>query len=181
MSEKIEICVVAGDSKINSLLKQHGINPDTADFSDILKVLNEQEIADDLGEFIKNQKRAYKWLRKAAKQGDAEAQLELGFMYHYGEGVTQDDRQAADWYLLAALQGNAKAQTSLGTMYRHGQGVKQNDKQAFDWYLQAALQDDAKAQTNLGYMYSTGRGVEKDCKQAEIWFKKSAKPRKKAK
>ena len=33
---------------------------------------------------------AVKWYRRAAEQGDASAQLNLGFMYSNGEGVAQD-------------------------------------------------------------------------------------------
>ena len=35
------------------------------------------------------------WYRKAAEQGDATAQRELGVMYDDGQGVEQDDKQAA--------------------------------------------------------------------------------------
>ena len=33
-----------------------------------------------------------------AKKGDAEAQYNLGFMYHKGDGVTKDYKQAVKWY-----------------------------------------------------------------------------------
>ena len=34
--------------------------------------------------------RAARWFLKAAKQGDADAQLSVGLMYDKGEGVPQD-------------------------------------------------------------------------------------------
>ena len=37
--------------------------------------------------------------RRLAEQGDADAQLNLGFMYATGEGVPQDATEAARWYL----------------------------------------------------------------------------------
>jgi TPR repeat protein len=37
-------------------------------------------------------------LRKAADQGNAPAQIRLGFMYAKGEGVAQDYVEAAKWY-----------------------------------------------------------------------------------
>ena len=40
----------------------------------------------------KDYKTAIKWYRKAAEQGDADAQASLGWMYSNGEGVTQDDK-----------------------------------------------------------------------------------------
>jgi len=54
------------------------------------------------------------WTPLAAKQGDAEAQFNLGVMYHNGHGVSQDDKTAAKWFRLAAEQGDAAAQFNLG-------------------------------------------------------------------
>ncbi|POR97032.1 tetratricopeptide repeat protein, partial [Haemophilus influenzae] len=51
---------------------------------------------------------AVKWYRKAAEQGHADAQLNLGYMYEKGRGVKQDDFEAVKWYRQAAEQGNAK-------------------------------------------------------------------------
>ena len=54
---------------------------------------------------------AVKWLRKAAEQGDADAQFGLGLMYAGGRGVPKDDVQAYAWYNIASAQGNASAAT----------------------------------------------------------------------
>jgi hypothetical protein len=43
-----------------------------------------------------------RWLRLAADQGDADAQLNLGIMYDNGEGVPQGYVQAHMWFNLAA-------------------------------------------------------------------------------
>jgi TPR repeat protein len=48
---------------------------------------------------------AVKWFRKAADQGDAKAQLNLGACYFRGEGVKQDKAEAVKWYRKAAEQG----------------------------------------------------------------------------
>ena len=45
---------------------------------------------------------AVKWYRKAAEQGDADAQNSLGVMYRKGRGVAQDYVRAYAWYDLAA-------------------------------------------------------------------------------
>ena len=55
--------------------------------------------------------------RKAADQGNAKAQSNLGVMYYIGEGVPKDDTQAVYWYKKAADQGLADAQYNLGFMY----------------------------------------------------------------
>ena len=49
-----------------------------------------------------NYTEAVKWYRKAAEQGMAEAQYNLGVCYEYGEGVTKDADEAVTWYKKAA-------------------------------------------------------------------------------
>jgi hypothetical protein len=68
-----------------------------------------------------------KWYRKAADQGHAKAQSDLGYMYSNGEGVPEDDAEAVKWVRKAADQGLAKAQHSLGAMYSDGEGVLKDE------------------------------------------------------
>src|SRR4029078_5876515 len=53
---------------------------------------------------------AASWYRKAADQGSAKAQTELGLIYYNGNGVPQDYRAAAHLIRNAADQGNDLAQ-----------------------------------------------------------------------
>ncbi len=82
---------------------------------------------------------AVKWYRKAAEQGMADAQYNLGLKYDNGLGVPQDYAEALKWYRKAAEQGNASAQTNLGVMYGVGEGVPQDYVQAHVWYSLAAF------------------------------------------
>jgi localization factor PodJL len=50
-----------------------------------------------------------KEIREAAQRGDAEAQLELGILYEFGYGMTNNQIAALAWYNLAAKQGQPKA------------------------------------------------------------------------
>jgi TPR repeat protein len=70
---------------------------------------------------------------KAAEQGDAEAQYNVGLMYHTGEGIPQNYTEAVKWYRKAAEQGHAKAQNNLGVMYLRGTGVPANAANAYMW------------------------------------------------
>ena len=54
-----------------------------------------------------------KWLRKAAEQGNADAQSILGIMFSYGQGVPQNYAEAMKWFRKSADQGNADAQVGL--------------------------------------------------------------------
>ncbi|KAG0042455.1 hypothetical protein BGZ83_000448, partial [Gryganskiella cystojenkinii] len=101
-------------------------------------------------------------LLKTADQGDAKAQLNIGVLYHKGEGVPQDDSKAMEWYSKAANQGDDNAQFNIGTMYYNGNGVPQDDHKAMEWYLKAANQGYARAQLKIGVMYHKGQGVPQD-------------------
>ena len=57
--------------------------------------------------------KAVEWWRKAASQGEAEAQYSLGLMDEKGFGVRQDLRKATEWFRKAAAQGHAKARDAI--------------------------------------------------------------------
>jgi TPR repeat protein len=118
--------------------------------------------------------------RKAADQGDAEAQYNLGLCYGVGSGVPKDEVEAVKWYRKAAEQGNAEAQSDLGNCYAHGTGVKMDEVEAVKWYRKAVDQGDTNAQYNLGFCYSIGSGVPKDAVMAAKWGRKAVKGYRKA-
>jgi TPR repeat protein len=119
---------------------------------------------------MQNNDQALIWYRKAAEQGQVEAQNYLGWFY----SAAQDYSPAVAWYRKAAEQGYAEAQYNLGWLYAKGRGVAQDDKQAVDWFSKAAQQGYADAQFNLGWMYAKGLGVTRDDGQAIILFGKAA-------
>ena len=112
--------------------------------------------------------------QKAAEQGNAEAQFNLGLCYKRGEGVTKDYAKAVFWYHKAAEQGYAKAQCNLGNSYYNGEGVTKNYAKAVYWYSKAANQGLATAQLNLGNSYYNGEGVTKNYAKAVYWYGKAA-------
>jgi TPR repeat protein len=111
-----------------------------------------------------------------AQRGDAIAQLRLGYMYEFGRGVPQNDKDAVRWFRAAAEQGNADAQFSLGFLYEvgFGRGVPQDYNEAVRWYRAAADQGNVSAQFFLGSMYEEGWGVPQDYIQAHMWFNLAA-------
>ncbi|MEW6303972.1 MAG: tetratricopeptide repeat protein, partial [Verrucomicrobiota bacterium] len=58
----------------------------------------------------KNHEEAAKWFLKAAQQGDADAQCQLGKMYAKGKGVKLDQVEAWKWFQLAEEQDHPHAQ-----------------------------------------------------------------------
>lgn len=80
---------------------------------------------------------ALKWYRKAAQQGHARAQRNLGSLYEAGRGTLADAAEAARWYRAAALQGDSFAQFRLGRMYHDGRGVTRQLDRAYAWLARA--------------------------------------------
>jgi TPR repeat protein len=64
---------------------------------------------------LKDDKQSAYWYQKAADQGDAKAQFNLGVKYAFGKGVLKDYKQSVYWYQKAADQGDAKAQSQNHT------------------------------------------------------------------
>lgn len=120
--------------------------------------------------------KAVLWFRKAAEQGYADAEFQLGAMYENGRGgLAKDDAQAFKWLQKAAEQGNANAQSTLGFMYVSGTGVQQNETQAVFWYQKAAEQGEVEAENNLGLIYHSGEGgLLRDESRAVYWWEKAA-------
>jgi TPR repeat protein len=117
---------------------------------------------------------AFECFRKAAAQGNARGEWNLGGMYDYGRGAPKDPNKAILWYKKAAAQGNADAELSLGTKYESGEGVTQDNQTALEWYRKAALGGSELAQTMLGSDYLNGFNVPADVSEAIKWFRMAA-------
>ncbi len=89
------------------------------------------------------------WFFRAAEQGYADAQFNLGLLYANGEGVPQDMHQAAELFRKAAEQGHVDAQNNLGALYFTGEGVERDEKKAIEWFEKAAAQGNEEARANL--------------------------------
>ena len=90
---------------------------------------------------------AVKWYRKAAEQGDASAQSQLGVMYAFGLGVPQNENEAAKWWRKAAEQGDAVGQFNYASVFVG----KKDYNEAVKWLRKAAEQgfDEANKQLKI--------------------------------
>ena len=86
---------------------------------------------------------------KAAEQGDADAQFDLGYMYVVSKGVPENDAEAIKWWRKAAEQGHADAQYELGVAYANGWGVPEDKAEALKWWRKAAEQGHKNAKIYL--------------------------------
>jgi len=78
--------------------------------------------------------------RPLADGGMAEAQYNIGLIYHHGKGVAADPAAAHGWYLEAAEGGYARAQYRVAEMFESGQGVRVDLVQARLWFSLAGEQ-----------------------------------------
>lgn len=122
------------------------------------------------GEF----EQAVECFRKAAEQGNASAQNNLGICYFWGKGVERDELQGIYLLRKAVEQGNATAHINLFNCYFNGGNVVQKDeKQAVNWLRKAAEQGNAEAQLQLG-IYHINKVTQLDDEQAIYWYRKAA-------
>ena len=96
---------------------------------------------------------AIRWYYIAAKNGNTDAQLNLGHAYRTGQGVKRNYKKAVEWYSKAAEQGHISAQFNLGNMYRKGEGVDQDYAKAIEWYSKVAEQGNKHAMNSLAWTY----------------------------
>jgi TPR repeat protein len=126
--------------------------------------------------FPRNPAQALLWFEKAAKQGSAVAQFELGQLYGSREpGIGPNFRKSLAWYRRAAAQGLARAEVRLAGFYEAGKnGLPVDPAKAAAWYSKAARHGDLSAALTLVGMYERGAGIERDLKQAAIWRAQAA-------
>ena len=122
----------------------------------------------------KNYVKAVRLYNKAAAQGYAPSESNLGWAYFSGKGVQQNYSKAVYWYKKAALQGYIQAEINLGAAYNHGKGVKINYSKAVYWFKMASHKEIKIAGTFLGNAYFYGKGVPKNYTKAIYWYKKAA-------
>ena len=122
----------------------------------------------------KDDGKALELYRKAAEQGNANAQFKLMLLYYNGQGHPRAPDKAAQWASRAAEQGHQEAQVFLGALYEDGEGVPQNYAYAVHWYGKAVAKGHPVAQHNLSILYFNGLGVPQDKCQAVYWSRKAA-------
>ena len=119
-----------------------------------------------------------KELEKLAKDGDVQAQYEVGLDYYTGDrDLDSNVAEAATWFYKAANHGHAQAkeklysyyskeleslaekglveaQVAVGNHYLYANRVKKNTANAAKWYNRAAFQGNEKAKAQLFSFYN---------------------------
>lgn len=122
----------------------------------------------------KDYQKARELIGKAASQGYAPAQTQLGYMYGKGLGGQKNLGESFVWTRKAAMQGHTIAQYNLGLKYNHGNGVDEDKTEATKWFKKAAQQEHKDSQSMMGQAYFNGYGVEQDYRASATWYQKAA-------
>ena len=109
------------------------------------------------------------WYRRAADEGNPEAQCTLAQRLNTGSGVGKSPDNARYWFQKAAESGLPEAQYEFGKLL-----LPQEPSEAIAWFRKAARQGVAKAMTSLGKLYASGEVLGKDRRQAAAWLVKAA-------
>ena len=91
---------------------------------------------------------AFRIWSSLAEKGDAEAQINLGILYDYGRGITQNYVLAAKWYRTAARQNHSLAQYNLGLLMK-AKLVPADEFGAEYWLKKSAALGNADAHKEL--------------------------------
>lgn len=115
------------------------------------------------------------WLRRAARQGDAEASLLLGKLQFRGvPGLPADPAAAWPDFLAAVDQGRPQAAYYLGLMRKGGYGVAADPVEAAHWFGVAADAGSPAARFMLANAYRYGEGVAPDPDRALALYRSAA-------
>ena len=122
------------------------------------------------GDFRKNYKQSFYWVKQAAEQGYSKAELAIAEMYMKGVVIPMNAKKAKVWYEKAAAQENLDGVNGLARQYRYGTGVRKDYEKAFQYYQQAALEGHTRSQVGLGLSYRDAKGVKKNMVKAYAWI-----------
>lgn len=117
---------------------------------------------------------AARLLREAANAGDAEAEVNLGYLYARGQGVAADQKEALRLYRASADQGNGEGMNALGFKYLWGTGVAVDPERAVYWFCLGVGNGNPRAMNNLALMLDGGKYVKRDVGDARSLWEQAA-------
>ncbi|MGD9297664.1 MAG: tetratricopeptide repeat protein [Chromatiales bacterium] len=104
-----------------------------------------------------NYAEAFNQLIPLAKEGNPEAQYNMGWLYANGFGAGVDVPTAVYWWKKAAASNHAASQFSLGMVYLTGDGktIKKNVPEAIHWHMRSARNGYVEGQEMIRQLYET--------------------------
>lgn len=130
---------VSADNKIELLSAYEG-NPE----SQFKLALRYSKSSDDI-----DKKQAFYWYKQAARQGNANAQYNLGHFYYKGVGTKKNQSKTVFWWLKSANQRYLPAQNNMGLANANGIGMDKNIGVAQQWFTLCAEAGSSQCKNNL--------------------------------
>ena len=115
----------------------------------------------------RDDKEAFAWFSKAAKQNSVLGQYGVGNSYLRGRGVRRDVQKAVEWFHRAAEQGYGKGQSTLADCYTSGTGTEADFVEAYKWATLAANQGNQHATELLAWLKEDDRLTRAQVDEAE--------------
>ena len=119
---------------------------------------------------LKDYDEAAQCFRKAAAQGHAGAQLQLGLLYKAGQGVPVDFSEAMRWLQKARAQKEPHAACNIAQLYLERQGVDKNLDEAARWFRLGAEENCPRSEFSLGQILEAQRQSE----ESLTWYRRAA-------
>ena len=131
-------------------------------------------ILDKEGDNEENNKKAFKWYKKAAENGLSEAQYNLANFYMNGLGTDESQEKAFEWYKKAAEQGHIESNLCLAICYEQGIGTDVDEEKAFNIAKSIEDKNNPSIEYCLGVYYEQGIGTDIDLEKAFDCYKNCA-------
>jgi TPR repeat protein len=113
---------------------------------------------------------AKEWLMKAHQNGEKDAALQLGDMYHLGKIVPKDYKLAMEWYLKSPDTECITLLARIGIMYKKGHGVPKDENTAQEYFTRASQIGHFDAANQLGKILDSSQEMG-DREEAMKWYK----------
>ncbi|MBS0284873.1 MAG: sel1 repeat family protein [Proteobacteria bacterium] len=122
----------------------------------------------------RDERAAFRWFERAARQHHAMALNMVGRCYDLGWGVAVDKTRAAECFRVAAARGLPEAQYNYGTALALGVGVAEDKAAALALFEQAAAAGYAKAVNHVGSFAEDGWVGARDMAKAADCYARAA-------
>ena len=130
------------------------------------------------GGSLKNNKKAYEFIERAANLGSLEAKYKLGIFYWDGVGVVKDEVKGFKLIQETAKAGYGPGMLLTGWFFKEGKNVKKDLVEALKWFESAAAKGERDAMLELAGAYGLGPDskyrIQKNFPKGVAYLKKSA-------
>ena len=116
----------------------------------------------------------FEFQQKLAKNGNPQAQYNLGSMYENGRGTAQNFDKARSWYKKSSAKNYKPAIQRLTFLDIKRSGFKQSHKVWYKELKTDAKQGNPEALFILGAMNENGIGIKKSLKNARAYYKEAS-------